>query len=905
MSKRLFLLLMGLLVLLQFVYAQTNSGLWQLKTESEIDEVGPRRIIPNVYSTFQLDTLSFKNLLGRTSAEGEIHLSESEALLSVPLPEGDMLEFKILLYDMMEPGLSARFPEIKTAYGISTGKDVVSIRLDWTYHGFHAKVRHASGMIFIDPYSLGDKLNYVVYYKKDYPAPEEPFVCHVENEVPESTAPSNSAFNKAGDCVFRSYRLAVATTGEYSNYHGGTKPSVLSEIATAVNRLNEVYEFDHTIRMELIANNDDVIYLNASTDPFSNGNTGTMINQNQTNMTDVIGAANYDIGHVFGTGGGGLAQLRVPCKNNKKAKGVTCLNPPTGDPFYIDYVAHEMGHQFGANHTQNNDCNHVAGRSMEPGSASTIMGYAGICSPNVQQASDDYFHGISIEEIADYVSYNQGDNCDTPLSFPNNAPTVSAGGDYTIPVSTPFVLTADADDQDGDPIFYCWEQWDPEWASMPPDPISDFGPMFRTFEPKLSPKRYFPNLDAIVNNVSPIWEVLPSEGREMEFRVTVRDLVGTAGCTAEDNVDIVVDDNSGPFLVTAPNTAVSFNEGENTTVSWNVEGTNSWPVSCANVDILLSYDGGYTYPVTLASGVPNDGDAPITIPMGTSMTARIMVMCSDNIFFDISDVNFTILPGLLPDYTLDVFPLSVSACQNEKANFIITVGSTGGYSDPVNLSVSGLPPGIVFEFSLNPVNPGGSTNLTITNLSATSPGAYPFTIQGSSTAGNRFANATLEVLGSPASINLSSPLQNEIDVSIFPTFSWQADPLADSYHLMVAADPGFLNVVADINTNDNFYTLTTELEPISLYYWRVVGFSGTCLGTWSASHSFLTYPCMEFSNESSLPIPTSGTVFSYITLGQSGDAGDINVTDLSGTHSRVGDLTVNLRSPDGTLVNLF
>ena len=366
--------------------------------------------------------------------------------------------------------------------------------------------------------------------------------------------------------MLREYRLAVATTGQYSNYHGATSSSqsslVLSAVATTMNRVNGVYEQDVTIRMLLIGNNTDIFYYSGASDPYSNNDAGAMLSQNQSNIDAVIGNSNYDIGHVFGTGGGGVAWLGVPCNNNHKAKGVTGSGNPVGDPFDIDYVAHEMGHQWGASHTQNNSCNRNGPTAMEPGSASTIMGYAGICSPNVQFNSDAYFHGVSVQEMNNYISGGNGNSCDAPVfSFNNNPPSVSAGSNYTIPRLTPFVLTATGSDPDGDPITYCWEQWDNEVGSMPPSASNNQGPMFRSFYPSSSPKRYFPRLEDLVNNVSPTWEVLPGVNRNMEFRVTARDLRGTVGCTDEDNMNISVNASAGPFEVTAPNIALTWTEG--------------------------------------------------------------------------------------------------------------------------------------------------------------------------------------------------------------------------------------------------------------------------------------------------------------------------------------------------------
>src|SRR5690606_24225438 len=280
-------------------------------------------------------------------------------------------------------------------------------------------------------------------------------------------------------------------------------------------------------------------------------------------MTNVIGSANYDIGHVFSVGSGGCAGLSVLCNNSNKARGATGLNPPTGDPFYIDYVAHELGHQFGGNHTQNQTCNRVASAAYEPGSASTIMGYAGICPPNVQNNSDDYFHAISMLEMHNEITSN---NCHQTLSFNNDPPDAGNTPNYTIPISTPFVLTGNGSDPNGDPITYCWEQYDLESTSTEPPAANDTdGPMFRTFDPTTSPSRYFPRLQDLVNNVSPQFEVLPSVTRTLNFRLTVRDYHNIGGCSDHDDVAVSVTSVAGPFQVTSQNTATTWTEAQNVT----------------------------------------------------------------------------------------------------------------------------------------------------------------------------------------------------------------------------------------------------------------------------------------------------------------------------------------------------
>ncbi len=899
----------SLLVFLPFfLHGQNSAHYWFDKTEEQITPVGNRVIVPNVYRTIESDTLTLKEIINQAPHESAVAAINSDVILTVPMPDGTSENFRIVLYDMMEPGLSEEYPVIKTGYGISTGKNVASIRFDWTYRGFHAFIRTMDNIIFIDPYCFDDKVHYVSYYKKDYPEPEEPFVCHVE--TPIASTDIVEPLEKSGDCILREYRLAMATTGQYSNYHGAFSSSqsglVMAAVVTTMNRVNGVYEQDVTIRMVLIDETPQVFYYSGATDPYSNNNGGAMLNENQNTLNSVIGFSNYDIGHVFSTGGGGIANLYSPCTSNK-AKGVTGSSNPVGDPFDIDYVAHEMGHQWGANHTQNNNCNRNNATAMEPGSASTIMGYAGICSPNIQSNSDAYFHGISIQEMNNFIVNGNGNNCDAPVvGFSNSAPTVSAGSNYTIPASTPFVLTAIGSDPDGDPITYCWEQWDNEVNNtMPPTAFNTQGPVFRSLFPSSSPKRYFPNLTDLVNNVTPTWEVLPAVTRNMEFRVTARDFNGTAGCTDEDNMNVSVNAGAGPFVVTDPSLPTNWTEGQSETVTWDVAGTINAPISCANVDILLSYDGGFTYPVTLASGVPNTGSANITVPVGTTITARVMVICSDNIFFDISNNNFTIDAATFPDYTMSVSPDELSACSDENASFTIDVGSLLGYNFPVSLSVSGLPFGAASSFSSNPVSPGNSSTLTISNLNFIPGGTYTLTIQASSATGMKSVNVDLQVFQVPQSINLQLPADNAGDVSLMPTLTWQTDANANLYHIQVATDINFTNLIINSTTMSTSLIIDSELLPNTKYYWRVRGYNHSCEGPWGSTRTFVTLPCSSFFSGTDVIIPSFGTVDATLNISHTGDATDINVANITGTHSFIGDLTFLLIAPDNTQVTLM
>jgi Metallo-peptidase family M12B Reprolysin-like/SprB repeat/Secretion system C-terminal sorting domain len=605
-----------------------------VKAPSGVNKGSAPGELPGRYKTVQLDISTLKKILATAPARTE----NTTVPLNLPMPDGSFQQFNIAGASVLHPDLSKKYPQIKSYAGTGVDDPGAYLRFDLSQHGFHAMVlsgRH--GDVFIDPAPGGGKEPlYLVYFKKDFKK-KESWQCgvpaHTSSQIPAPPA------GKSGGCQLKTFRLALACTAEYTAFHGGTVEDGLAAINTLLTRVNGIFEKEVSITLQLVPNNDLLIFTDPATDPYSNGSASTMLGQNQQVCDGVIGAGNYDIGHVLAKGGGGLAYIKSVC-GSSKAGGVTGSNSPVGDAFYIDYVSHELGHQFGANHTQNNSCNRNASTAVEPGSGSTIMSYAGICLPNVQGHSDAYFHAISLAEIASFLS--SAGSCATETSM-NTAPAANAGGAHTIPKSTPFVLTGAGNDPGaGTELTYTWEQMDNEVAVMPPVPANLAGPCFRSLPPSASPGRYFPNLDALLANESPEWEVLPGVGRTLDFRLTVRDNFPGGGCTASDDLTLTVDGNSGPFAVTSPNGQVNWEGGSMQTVKWDVAGTYAAPVGCKNVDILLSLDGGNTWPVTLAAATPNDGSFSFVLPGYATNQGRIMVKAADNIFFGISAYDFTI-----------------------------------------------------------------------------------------------------------------------------------------------------------------------------------------------------------------------------------------------------------------------
>lgn len=652
-----------------FIFQTQSFGqyFWGSVQGNSVPTKGERKIIPEKYRTFSLDQhqmLAFLNNLGSLPATKEI--------LELPTPSGATMSFRIWKTPIFMPELQAKYPMIQTFTAVSVNNPFITAKIDYTTFGFHAMVFEQGKTWIIDPYSNVADGYYISFYQNDAPSNfGTQMSCHFNNENPDTMIystgapvniiPQNETGNniaqRPSDNIKRTYRLALSCTGEYAQAVGGTTPtkaSVLSAMTTTLNRVNGIYEREFDVTLVLINQEDTLIYLNPNTDPFTANNNGNvLLGQNQTNTDAVIGNNNYGMGHIFSTGGGGVAQLGSVCSNTSKAKGVTGLANPTGDAFSVDYVSHEMGHQFGGNHSFN-DCNgnEYWATAYEPGSGSTIMAYAGICGPenDIQPHSDDYFHTISLIEISNFLTSNWN-SCPTTQNLTVAIPTFSSiQQNYTIPAATPFELTAPtaSTGNASDSISYCWEQWDLGNLQMPEDSDAHYtlGPVFRSEYPKTNnPVRVFPDLnDLIHNQTNSPGERLPLVSRNLNFKLTVRNIQNGWGSfqISDDSLSVEVVNTGQPFKVTTPNAiGLSFKADSSLNISWDVSGTQNTTINCQTVDVYFSKDSGYTYPYTLATGIPNNGQATVQLPNVNTHAGRIKIKGHDNIFFDISDNNFT------------------------------------------------------------------------------------------------------------------------------------------------------------------------------------------------------------------------------------------------------------------------
>ena len=765
----------GVFLFLSIILFTTSifaGDVWQEIDDSALSQrPSERLIVPDVYKTFQLNRAALDAILKKAPMEFSDAARNSEIILTLPMPDGKLQQFRIENSPIMEPGLAVKFPELQTFRGQGIDDPTATVRLDVTVFGFHAIILTPRGTIYIDPYAKGDVENYITYEKASLRYNGEPFECLTNDPdfnpfvVKElKLFRDDPSENVTNGTTLRTYRLALAADFEYCSFFGTTELQCMAAMTTSMNRVNGVYEKDVAVRMVFVANNNLIVYApvstncggaacTAGTDPYSNSSPGTLLNENQANLDTRIGTANYDMGHVFTTGGGGVATLNAVCNASTKARGETGLGSPVGDAYDIDFVAHEMGHQFGGNHTFNGGAGNCAGgnrsgaNAYEPGSGITIMAYAGICgSQDLAAHSIDTFHVRSLEEIVSFIG--SGGTCSANTATSNTPPAVTGPGNFNIPKLTPFALTASATDANGDSITYDWQEYDlgPQTSAVPNDDTDGQAkPIFRPYLPLVSGTRTYPSLPYILANanVPPatdgsgflLGERLPSIARTMTFQVIARDNRANGGGINTATSVLTVSGTAGPFAVTAPNTGVTVGAGP-LTVTWNVSGTSGAPINAANVKISYSTDGGNTFPTVLNASTPNDGTQIVAIPVGNTTTARIKVEAVGNIFFDVSNVNFTVSGVALPTRARADFDgdgrTDVSVFRPSEGNWYLKQSTAGFLSFHWGLSGDQLVPGFYDNDNktdaaiFRPTNTVGAFDFWIFNSSGFTATTYEF-----------------------------------------------------------------------------------------------------------------------------------------------------------------------------------
>jgi PKD repeat protein len=805
-------------------YSQSSQdGLWSLIPNKEISEQKVRRSsFPSDYYLFHLNLKALKSQLVNAPVLFA-NTNQTPLIIEFPNSDGKFEKFKVYESSIMDPVLEAKFPMIKTYAAQGVDDLTATMRFSVTQFGLHTM--SLSGMkstVFIDPYTA-DLTTYIVYNKASLGADPQGFECLMNNEV---TLPSLQ--NKTGgelsvqninDQKLRTYRLAQSCTAEYGNIFAGTgtavqqKANIQAQMAITMNRVNGVYERDLAIKMVFIANNDLVIYYGSTTaDPWSNEwNTKTA----QT-IDAAIGVANYDIGHNFNTTGGGNAGcLSCVCLSTSqtgthKGRGYTGRSNPTGDAFDIDYVAHEMGHQFGGYHVMNTCSRSGNGTTeVEPASGSSIMGYAGICTSNVQANSHDDFNYVNVRDISTNIKTGNSSSCAAITTLTNSPPTASAGLDYTVPISTAYILEGTATDANGlASLTYNWSQNDPTQSPGNAAPLSTYsvGPLYRSFSPSTSPNRYMPALATVLSNtLNSTWERTPSVARTMNFSFIVRDNNVGAGQTASDLMKVTVNAAAGPFSVTSQNTATTWTAGTAQTITWNVANTNTGAVNTPSVNIFLSTNGGLLYPITLATNVPNNGSAIITVPSVTTTTGRIMVRGAGNIFYDLNNAALTIVNGVAAAPVANFNVASTNICT--ASSIQLTDQSLNAPTSWTWTATSGT--GVTFS-NINAQNP------TVTFANA---GTYTISLIAKNVTGQNTTTKTVTVNTTPivsvTSSTICSGSAAILTASGAVTYNWNNSATTSSISVSPTVTTSYtVTGLSSGCSNVNVGTVTVKATPV-------------------------------------------------------------------------------------------
>ncbi len=872
-----------------------SQGYWQPLSSNAASGVNSKSLDQN---KFKLEKTLFTRAL-------KAACQDTAAKLYFPDRTGKLIPFAVRETPVFHPDLSRKYPEIQSFTGINPGQHC-KVRFSVSPRGISAMLidyQHGKTS-FIEP--LGQAADDYHSHEGTPRSGKSGFQCSTKDVA----LAHKSSGNLVDDQITTTFRIAVSTTGEYTNYHGGTIAGALAAINATLTRVNEVFETDLGVRLQLVPNNDEVIFTNATTDPYNS----SLNAQVQNTLTSVIGEANYDVGHLFhfDNDNGNAGFIGSVCVDNRKGSAFSSALVPEGDLYDLDYVAHELGHQFGANHTWSFE-SEGTGVQAEPASGTTIMGYAGIVEGNnVAPNGDDYFHHGSIAQISNYL---ETISCGQTTGLANSAPVIVPQENYIIPKGTAFLLSANATDPQGDLLTYTWEQIDDGVVTTDtfgPENVS--GANFRSLRPSNSPERYFPQLSRVVAGEleqenpgeNDAWETVATVERLLNFALTVRDNNPEGGQVASDSVAIRVVNAAGPFQMSSQNGSEVYTAGSVQEVTWEVANTDRAPVNTQNVDILLSLDGGVSFPIILGENLPNNGAAKVQLPGQASNQARLMVRASNNVFFAVNSADFSIEETAV---VLNFENAGYSVCTPNDLVVPFTYETYGGFSSTMSLTVN-APMGISGNFSQASVSANGTViDLTLENFAGVAAGAYPVEIVASD--GTASFSTTIEIHvfeDAFEAVSLQSPSDLSVGTPVNPEFGWMSQINSTEYDIEIATDATFSTIVETATVFSNSYK-SQSLNAESSYFWRVRPRNDCGEGTFGTPFSFTTsvVNCTSFdSPDPPQEISAEGTptVRSAIFFSQDLSIADINVS-LEVSHTYLEDLIVRLIAPSGTKVVLI
>ena len=846
----------------------------------------------------------------------------------LPTADGGLELFEYWYSPVVAPGLQSKYPEIRTYKLVSIENPGRSGRLTVSPYGIDGLITGDGPETVIE--RLNSESSVVVFNASDirYNAFESNILAcgadmQKETQAGNSTQRQRLQARSAGqDVQMRTYRTAIAATGEWTIQSGGTVQAGMSRMISSVNIINQVLESEVAIRLELIDNNDTLIFTNPDTDPYFVANLGReLLSVNTGVINSRVGVGAYDFGHVFtGTCSdvGGVASLASVCTSRKGA-AVTCWYTANIQYVSIRIAAHEMGHQMAANHTFNNcNGNEAQGNAYEPGSGSTIMSYYGLCGDN--NASGNFvpnYHVASLEEIIGYMHNGGGNGCATRIPTSNITPdvTIQLQDSFFIPISTPFELSCEGSDENGDELWYTWEQFDLGPGQRPRCMPSGNSPLFRSVAPDRSPTRIFPDLSLILNGQDDCYELLPEVSRDMTFRVTARDLHPEGGGVDWDELSFYATAKAGPFTLNYPNEIRdTLWGGQYMLFTWDVANTDKDPVNCKQVDIIMFKNNNYTQGDTLLRATENDGSAYVLIPNERQTNVRIKVKAADNVFFDMSDFAHRIVPTEEATFTAALSGNSAFVCLPDVVEESLTTLALFDYDAPLSLGVAGsLPTGFELTYERDTIFPGEEVGVRLDFSQVSEAGIFQFELTITDTAGNVVSlpysfETVSQVFDDLA---LVEPAADITGISELPDFSWQMDPNADSYTFQLAKNPAFDPediLVERKGMTASTFTPDATLELNKLYYWRVIPFNRCGEGQATAVRAFSTRAlvCQTFQDQPELSLPR-GTSRQDLLFNVSSTAEivDVNVTGVEGRYDNVRNLTLSLTSPQGTKVALF
>lgn len=911
-------------------FSQSSKNFFQAIPESAVAarSDAKRMAVPHHFNTYSLDFEGFKAVARQAPAEWTDAAYAKTCRVNLPTPDGSFEEFAIWKTAIMHPDLAAKFPEIMTFGGESTSNPGKTLTLIVSMHGVKAAIRHASTDVdYVEPMFQLETTFYQAYNRADFPFEAEANgVPMVGDEVlPEiqhtkqSTLAEKTAANRGGAAPveLRTFRFAATTTGEYAQDNGGTLDAVLAKVVEHTALASANFERDIYCRLQLIAQENLLIFLDPASDPFS-GQVGDYAGQNLSaiTVTKNIPLAAFDVAHNYCRYTGGPAagiMCGVACTLGRTC-GCTSGSGSYGDGF-VNVIGQEVGHQFTGGHTWNR-CGDIGGRNgltaFEPGSGSTIMSYAGSCGgDNVQNFSDLYYQSGSISEIRTWIEQNE--NCGLTSVLPNSHPVVTLKypQNFFIPKSTYFELDGFATDPDGDALTYCWEEMD----AGPETPLSIpklNSAIFRTFKPTATAtNRYFPRLQNILNNQFSLVEQLPTYGRDLTFRLTVRD--NKSGVSWAD-VEFAAADNAGPFLVQSPNVAAHvWNVGELAEVKWDPANSQNAPVNAKKVNIRLSTDGGLTYPIMLAEAVENDGNQFVKVPNAVGTKCRVRIDGYENVFFDISDANFKIQNPTMPALSLGLSVNSGQVCLPTKFQTEVVSAAVLGFDKPIALFVEKLPANVSASFSKTNINPGDNSTLEIDLTNFKTSGVFTMevvAIAGTDTLHRPIVLTT--VSNDFSQLALVSPPDGLTGAALAQTLHFNTVPDGDLYDIEIGTSPNFENntlFFSKTNISVDSLKLTNQLAKATAYFWHVRPKNECGTHGWSDASFFSTLveDCSEaLANDLPKTLSANGTpsLTSEIFVQAPGTVSDVNVK-IKGYHAAFKDLDMSIVSPSGKEVPLF